>query len=315
MISVQNKLDILNEKFKQEGHIHFGITKPDIITAELKSNNSTASIALFGSTVISYIPAGFSETLFLSKIGNFLPGKAIRGGIPLCWPWFGANPYNMSLPPHGFFRLLEWKVVEASHNSCQSAITLSLSDSEESKHFWPHSFHAVCLVSLGNQLKISIKITNSSKESWSISGAFHPYFRFADIRSVEINSFLGQKYVDSTILNSAKNNRVRHGLLKFSGEVNQVYAYNEPVKIDDMIEQRRITISNDSMEATGVWTPWKEKCAASSDLGEDVFTKFLCVEPGIIPPQSRSVKPNDTYETEITIDVSHLRDKSLMENP
>jgi D-hexose-6-phosphate mutarotase len=303
VISLQNKL-----KFKQDGYVHFDVVKPGVIAAKLNFNNSSASIALLGSTVISYLPSGFSETLFLSKINNFLPGKAIRGGIPLCWPWFGANPHNISLPPHGFFRLLEWEVVEAIHNSVESTITLSLSDSEESKHFWPYGFNAKCHISIGEKLEITINITNSSKESWMFSGAFHPYLNFADIRNVGIHSFVGQYYLDNTVLKSEDNHRVQKASLKFAEEVNRVYAYSGPVKIDDLIEQRQITISNESMESTGVWTPWKAKCAASSDLGEDVFTQFLCVEPGIIPPQSKNMKPNNTYEAKITISVSTLCD-------
>lgn len=307
MISPQDKLDVLNDKFSASGHVHFEIVAPDTIAAKLESNYSTASIALFGATVISYIPAGFDETLFLSRVGNFLPGKAIRGGIPLCWPWFGANFQNASLPPHGFFRLLEWKVDESFHDSHESSITLSLYDSEESRKFWPHSFNAVCRLSLGNQLKIKLQITNSGQESWSLSGVFHPYLRFADIRNVEIPALTGKKYVDYTVSNSVETEKVQTGILKFAGEVNQVYAYGGPVEIDDPQEDRQISISSDSMEATGVWTPWQAKCAAAPDLGEDDFTKFLCVEPGIIPPQTRRIEPDDSFEAGITIDVSRLK--------
>lgn len=307
MISPQDKLGFLNEKFSASGHVYFELIAPDTIAAKLESSNSSVSIALFGATVVSYIPAGFGETLFLSKVGNFLPGKAIRGGIPLCWPWFGVNPQNANLPPHGFFRLLEWKVVEASHDSRESSIALSLCDSEESRKYWPHSFNAICSVSVGNQLKIKIQITNCGHESWSVGGVFHPYFGFADIRNVEIPSFTGQKYVDFIVSNPAETTKVQTGVLEFAGEVNQVYAYNGTVIIDDPKEDRQVSISNDSMESTGVWTPWQAKCAAAPDLGENDFTKFLCVEPGIIPPQARRIEPDDTFEAGITIEVSRFR--------
>ncbi len=306
MLSSHEKLDLLNKKFSTSGYVHFELAAPDTIAVKLESDHSSTIIALLGATVLSYIPAGFSETLFLSKVGNFIPGKAIRGGIPLCWPWFGANLQNTNLPPHGFFRLLEWKVKEASHNSRESSISFSLCDSEESRKFWPYCFNAVCRFSLCHQLKIEMQITNCDQNFWNLSGAFHPYLRFDDIRNVQIPTLAGQKFIDNTVANSAETVKTQHGVLKFSREVNQVYSYNGSVNIEDPVENRQISIFNDSLESTGVWTPWRTKCALAPDLSEDDFTKFLCVEPGIIPPQTKKVDPNLTFKASITIEVGSL---------
>jgi glucose-6-phosphate 1-epimerase len=306
VISSIEKLDLLKDKFSTHSNVHFSIITPNTIIAKLELNNSSVCISLFGATVISYITKNFGEILFLSKVGNFLPGKGIRGGIPLCWPWFGANLHNPNLPPHGFFRIFDWDVLDVAQNALETSIAFSLCDSEESRKFWPHSFYSICCITLGNQLKISMHIKNNDQEPWELSGAFHPYFLFSDIRNAEIPSFIGQEYVDYSVPNCSGNKISQMESLNFSGEVNRVYLYNGPVDIDDFGKGQRVSIFNDSLESTGVWTPWKTKCAATPDLGESVFTNFLCVEPGIIPPNVRTIEPSDTFKAGITIGVNSL---------
>ena len=279
---------------------------PGVVAARIESGNASASVALLGATVISYAPPGFGETLFLSGVGNLLPGKAIRGGIPLCWPWFGANPRKADLPPHGFFRLLDWEVREVFHDSSESSLTLSLQDSEESRKYWPHGFKAVCRVSLGDRLEVGIRIANDSQEAWDLSGAFHPYLRVADIRAAGIPSLEGEDYIDSAVPNLAATRKRQSGVLRFAGEVNRVYDHVGPVEVEDPGEMRRVSVRSESLESVGVWTPWRMKCAAAPDLDENDYTKFLCVEPGIIPPLTRRIEPGSAFEAGISVSVSRL---------
>lgn len=306
MDSQQERLKALKEKFSAPGRLDFYMAAPGVVAARIESGRASASVALLGATVISYAPPGFGETLFLSGVGNFLPGKAIRGGIPLCWPWFGANPHNASLPPHGFFRLMEWEVVEAFHDSSESSITLSLRDSEETRRYWPHGFEAACRVSLGDRLEVGIRIANDSQEAWDLSGAFHPYLRVADISAAAIPSFGSEDYIDNTVPNLTAARKGQSGVLRFAGEVNRVYDHAGPVDVDDPGENRRVSVRGDSLESVGIWTPWRMKCAAAPDLDENDYTKFLCVEPGIIPPRTRRIEPGCAFEAGITVSVSRL---------
>jgi len=304
--SPQERLTALKERFYEPGRLDFYMAAPGVVAARIESDRASASVALVGATVISYAPSGFGETLFLSGVGNFLPGKAIRGGIPLCWPWFGANPRDASLPPHGFFRLLEWEVREAFHDSLGSSVTLSLRDSEGSRKYWPHGFEAVCRVSLGDRLGVSIRIANDSQEAWDLSGAFHPYLRVADIGAAGIPSFGGEDYIDNTAPDSTEARKTQSGVLRFAGEINRVYDHAGPVDVDDPGEGRLVSVRGDSLESVGIWTPWREKCAAAPDLDGNDYTKFLCVEPGIIPPRTRRIGPGCAFEAGITVSVSRL---------
>lgn len=133
MNNAQARIDHLNSRFSKAGDVAFEPGISGLTIAKLESGRASARLALLGATVISYVPAGLGEIFFLSRKSAFEPGKPIRGGIPVCWPWFGADPTGKGLPRHGFFRLFEWAVDEVSCDADESSIVLSLSDSEETR--------------------------------------------------------------------------------------------------------------------------------------------------------------------------------------
>jgi len=301
MLSSRGKPDSLNAAFAKPGAVHFDTGPRGLIVATLVSGDSSARVALLGATVLSYIPAGFQEILFLSERSEFQPGKPIRGGIPLCWPWFGAHPEDARLPRHGFFRLFEWKVTETARDSRGSSIELSLSASDESKKLWPHDFHARCRITLSETLKISVNVVNDGSTDFSLTCAFHPYFGVADVRSVEIPVFAGMGYEDFIAPRNSAERRVGAEPIVVSKEIDRAYAYDGTAVLEDRAGKRRIVVAGSSMESFVVWNPWGKKCAAIADLEKDDFLKFLCVEPGIIPPSKRELKPGASFEAGMTI--------------
>jgi glucose-6-phosphate 1-epimerase len=307
----EERLEILRKHFAAPGQLRFDMAAPGIVTAVMESDHASATIALSGATVISYVPQGFGETLFLSKTGIIEPGKAIRGGIPLCWPWFGMHPENSTLPPHGFFRVLEWGVLDASLDPSAPSITLSLHDSEKSKTWWPHGFSALCRITLKDQLEIGISITNESAVAWDLSGAFHPYFRVSDLRNSLIHSFPCETSKDLMSTDTAEMKRAWSGDIGFAGETNRVYSRTGPIRLEDPGESRIVTVCGYSLESVGIWTPWRMKCAVAPDLDENDYTKFLCIEPGMIPPRIRRLKPGEILEAGISIVVGQSNGNGL----
>ncbi len=311
MDAPEDRLVMLQKRFAVQGRIRFDMAASGIISAVIESDRASATIALSGATVISYVPEGFGETLFLSKVGDIEPGKAIRGGIPLCWPWFGMNPENAKLPPHGFFRILEWDVQDSLHDHTATAITLSLHDSEESREYWPHGFSALCRITLKDQLEIDIGITNQSTMAWDLSGAFHPYFLVSDLRNARIHPFPCDTAKDLMSSDAAEKKITSSGTIRFTRETNRVFSFNGPVRLEDPGEDRLVTVCGYSLESVGIWTPWRLKCAAAPDLDENDYSKFLCIEPGVIPPRIRRLKPGEIFEAGISIAVGQSKGNGL----
>ena len=309
MQSPREKLDSLNAAFAKPGVAHFDSGPHGLIAATLESGDSSARVALLGATVLSYVPAGFPETLFLSGKSEFLAGKPIRGGIPLCWPWFGAHPRDARLPRHGFFRLFEWKVTGTARDSRGSSMTLSLSASDESKKFWPYDFEALCRITLGRTLKVDVSVVNSGRNSFSLTCAFHPYFRFGDVRGVEIPVLAGMACDDFLAPGGFSERKVDAEPFAVSKEIDRAYAHDGAAVMEDRAGKRRIIVSGSSMESFVVWNPWEKKCAAIADLEKDDFLEFLCLEPGIIPPSARELRPGASFEAGIAIEVAPLEEE------
>ncbi|MFA5853152.1 MAG: D-hexose-6-phosphate mutarotase [Spirochaetales bacterium] len=301
-------IESLNADFAKAEAVSFDVGPQGLIVATLAWGDSSARVALLGATVLSYVPAGVPETLFLSGKSEFLAGKPIRGGIPLCWPWFGAHPGDARLPRHGFFRLFEWKVAGTERDSRGSSMTLSLSASDESKKFWPYDFEALCRITLGRTLKVDVSVVNSGQSSFSLTCAFHPYFRFGDVRGVEIPVLAGMAYDDFLAPGSPSERKVDAAPFAISKEVDRAYAHDGAAVMEDRAGKRRIIVSGSSMESFVVWNPWEKKCAAIADLEKDDFLEFLCVEPGIIPPSARELRPGASFEAGIAIEVASLEE-------
>ncbi|MHB8089705.1 MAG: aldose epimerase family protein, partial [Anaerolineaceae bacterium] len=174
IMTTSARLEDLNARFSKQGKIEFETGPEGTVVVRLESGSASARVSLLGATVISYIPEGGREVLFLSRRSGFQPGKSIRGGIPICLPWFGDDPNDASLPKHGFFRLLDWDVASTSLEAGGSSVLLTLADSKATRQYWPYTFKAECTVTLGDRLAVSVKVINEGTKAFALSCAFHP---------------------------------------------------------------------------------------------------------------------------------------------
>ncbi|GAK84976.1 aldose 1-epimerase family protein YeaD [Vibrio ponticus] len=140
-------------------------------------DKATAGIALYGGHVISYQPAGQADLIWMSEKAIFDGKAALRGGIPVCWPWFG----RIAAPAHGFARTSEWELVEHRENDNGVIVELALFPTEEMHDIWPNMFDARLLVEVGDELKVTLKVTNIDDHEWTFSGALHTYLNVGDI--------------------------------------------------------------------------------------------------------------------------------------
>jgi len=281
------------------------------VVARLESGGASARVSQLGATVLSYIPEGHREVLFLSRRSSFQAGKGIRGGIPLCLPWFGDDPSGKSLLKHGFFRLFDWEVAGTSFEQGGSSVLFTLADTESAQRYWPRAFKAECRVLLGDRLTVAVKLLNAGTEAFELSCAFHPYFAVSNIGKVELPALAGKEYLDcvataTTAATAGDTKSLQAGALRFSGEVDRIYSHQEPVDVVDPTAGRKIRVAGVGTTQTVVWNLGKDKCAAVTDLEPGDYLRYLCVEPAIVAPPTRRVEPGASFEAGMSVEVERF---------
>jgi glucose-6-phosphate 1-epimerase len=279
-------------KFAVAGRIAFRDASPAPVVV-LVSPHGAVEISLYGAHVLSYRPTGHSPVLWLADSYKSLePGKAIRGGIPVCWPWFGAAAMP-GLPSHGFARTQEWVVLGTEYDKDETAITLGLPPTQANYRLWPHDFALSLTITLGETLKLELTTENLDKEPFVITEALHTYFRVKDIEKTSVTGLDGQPYTDTTPNGGEK---LQSGAVAFDKETDSVYHHHDSVSIiTDSGINRRIAIEKDGSNSTVVWNPWIEKAARTADMNDDDWHNFVCVETANTAMRPITIKPGEKH--------------------
>lgn len=244
---------------------------------EINNPQARASVSLQGGQVLSYQPAGQAPVLWTSRKSAFLPGKAIRGGIPVCWPWFGPHPEDPAKPAHGFARTALWASRGARRlENGSTELRLTLADDAATRARWPHAFQLEMTVAVGKELRVELAVRNGGREDFTCGGALHSYFTVSDVTKVRLLGLEGRDYIDQ--LDPARPKR-QEGPIAVSGETDRVYLDTEDeCVIEDPGLKRRVRIAKSGSRTTVVWNPWVEKSKRMADFGDDEYPGMLCVE-------------------------------------
>ena len=147
----------------------------------------SAEVYLHGAHVASWVPAGGAPVLWMSAASRFTPGTAIRGGIPICFPWFGPNAADATAPAHGFARVTEWQLSGAAEVGDDVVLTFHLTDSPATRaSAWPHPFEARYTVTVGATLRLELTVTNRDTVPVTVEEALHSYFAIDDIHRTTV---------------------------------------------------------------------------------------------------------------------------------
>lgn len=264
---------------------------------------ASGRIALNGAHVTDWIPEGHDPVLFMSAEAVLEPGKPIRGGIPVCWPWFGPHPADSTKPAHGFVRQMMWEVDVARETTAGVDIVLKLSDSAETKALWPHSFSARLHVHMGASLQVTLQATNTGDTAWSMTGALHTYLNVEDVRKIAIHGLHGTHYVEGRL---SPDKRPQHGTIVIDQEVDRMYISDATVIVHDPIWGRELVLEKAGSLATVVWNPWIEKSKRLADLPDDAYPEFLCVEAANAGEDVVSIEPGHEHLLMQRIEVRKL---------
>lgn len=272
-------LEQLNNQYKITGQLEIIAGKGGLPMIQIKSAKAQALISIHAGQVLSFQPNGESEdVMFLSSKAYYQDGKAIKGGAPICWPWFGADPEGKGRPGHGFVRNRGWNVVatEALANG-DIKVTVGLDDTPETQAIWPHSFSLRQEIIIGDSLNLSLITRNTGKEKFSVTQAFHTYFKVGDITRAKVLGLAGCDYLDKAGGGSVQKHQT--GDVTIDAEVDRIYLnVGNTLTIDDIALNRRIQITSQGSKTAVVWNPWEKIAKEMADLEDTDYQRLLCVE-------------------------------------
>ena len=269
----------LNAQFGIEGHLDFTEDASGLVVARIDNAQGTAMLCLQGAHLMNWQPKSQSvPVVWLSKDAKLAAGKSIRGGAPVCWPWFGAHAKEASFPGHGFARTVPWRVIESGvEPDGATRLTLRLVSSDKTHEQWPHACNLDLTVIVGETLRMELTTENTGGSDFAIGEALHTYFQIGDIGDVSVSGLEGCEYWDKV---GGSNLKTQEGDIRFSGETDRVYinTASECVIRDEKLG-RSIHIAKSGSLSTVVWTPWVEKADKMGDMGKpDGWREMLCVE-------------------------------------
>ncbi len=247
---------------------------------EVETASSTAAIALQGAQVLSFVPRGGHDWLWVSERARWAAGAALRGGIPVCFPWFGPHATAPGFPAHGFARTRVWRFSGAREESGAIAVELTLADDDATALLFPHRFEARLTVTVGAELSLAFEVTNTGPDEFSFEVALHTYFAISNVADVAIEGLTGHDYVDKVAGGVTRQDA--SAPLRIAGEVDRVYDGSGPVTLRDPAAGRALRIESTGARSTVVWNPAAGKTATLSDLAPDAWCRFVCVETGAI---------------------------------
>ncbi|MDD5240931.1 MAG: D-hexose-6-phosphate mutarotase [Sulfuricella sp.] len=299
------ELNTLNQRFAIASHLAFKEGPGGLIVAEVANAQAKASIALQGAHVMTWQPHGQEPVLWLSHFGKFAPGKSIRGGVPICWPWFGSHASEAAFPGHGFARTVMWEVLETKAlDDGTTFLRFGLIETAATRTQWPHPSSAQLLVTVGATLKIELATHNLGDAPFQLGEAFHTYFQISDVADMEIKGLENCTYLDKVDNFSRK---TQQGGIVIGSEVDRVYLDTEAdCLIEDRGLKRRIRIAKHGSRSAVVWNPWIEKAEKMGDFGPEGYRGMVCVETGNAADNVVTVPPGTAHSLVTVISVETL---------
>lgn len=260
----------------------------------VQTSLASGELYLNGAHVTSWTPTGSQPVIWVSGSSEFAPGKAIRGGIPLCFPWFGPGREPGLAPAHGFARLALWRLVEARDDDGEVTLVLGLTQADihgvPGAGHWPHSFSATYTVTFARDLIVALRVENTGEEMFSYEEALHTYLAVTDIRSTSVQGLAGTTYLDKVSGAVAS----QDGDVSFTGETDRVYN-SACTAVVTGAPGRSVLVTKVNSVNTVVWNPWMAKSAAMPDFGDDEWTGMVCVETANVLDDAIDLAPGESH--------------------
>lgn len=267
----------------------------------IETEAGTAELYLHGAQLTSWKPDGDSEAIFLSADSRWEDGKAVRGGIPVCFPWFRGKADDPKAPAHGFVRTKEWQIESVVRQSGGVVATLVTVSDDSTRSWWPHDFELRHRLTIGRELKLELEFRNTGKATARFEEAQHTYYLVGDAHKARVSGLDGTFYLDNMDGNRRKQ---QQGDVAISKQTDNAYLNTQgSLEILDPALGRQIRITKRGSESTVVWNPWSDGASKLSDLGNDEWQRMLCVEASNVLSCAVEVAPGAVHTMTTIIEV------------
>jgi glucose-6-phosphate 1-epimerase len=288
-------LDLLNEKFRIDQTLHFELHPSGLVRGVVTSDACQASFFLHGAHVAEFQPRGEQPVLFMSEASYFQPGKPIRGGVPICFPWFGPHKTDPAAPSHGWARTAAWDVTQTNLENGVLSVTLRLCI---------ESFELEYNISFGRKLDLRMQIANRDSAPQSCELALHTYFYLSDIDRVSIQGLELLPYLDQL---TGQTVAASGAAIEFVAETDRIYqGACQQIVIRDQGWGRKIKVSPRGSQSTVVWNPWVDKSKRMPDFGDLEYQRMCCVETANVTGQAVRLAAGGSATTAVTIEIEAL---------
>lgn len=298
-------LSELNQRFAISNHVQFKEIAEGIVIAEVSNQHANSNIVLQGAHIATWQPRGKEPVIWLSPYAKFTPGKSIRGGVPICWPWFGPHATDSKLPGHGYARTVMWEVLETKALANGSTfLRFGLTETDATRAQWPNTSSAQLEVTIGDTLQVVLVTQNNGKEAFVLGEALHTYFHISDVAQMTIRGLEDCTYLDKV---GEPAQRTQQGGIVIESEVDRVYVDTEAdCVIEDRGLKRAIRIAKTGSRSTVVWNPWTEKANKMGDFGENGYRGMVCVESANAFNNVVTVNPGETHRLDVKYSLETL---------
>lgn len=294
----------LDRRFGVPGVARVGEGNGGLPRVQITGSFGEGEMYLHGAHVTSWKPAGRDEVLFVSSKSRWEEGQAIRGGIPICFPWFRAKVDDAHAPAHGFVRTKMWQLESIAETDRGVAVSMFTESDAETRHWWPAEFRLVQRVIFGSELSLDLVCTNTGTTTLRFEEALHTYNRVSDVAGVRLQGLDTVRFLDNTDSNKEK---TQHGDVAMASQTDNAFLDTKSdIDLLDAHMRRRIRLKKANSLTTVVWNPWREAAAKLRDLGDGEWTQFLCVEASNILGAAVLLEPGQTHTMTAVLSVAKL---------
>ncbi len=289
---------------------HERIQLGDLACWRIRHAGAELLVSEQGAQILRYQPAGGEPLIWLSDEAVYAAGKSVRGGVPVCWPWFGdlqRNPEAIrttyarpaDAPAHGLVRDRDWQLIGLDTREDGATLSFAYDTGAQPIAEWPFAAELQLDIHLGERLVLSLTTRNLGDRELPISQALHTYFAVSDIRQVRIEGLEGRSYIDT--LQDWKSVR-QQGAVTFSGETDRIYL-DTPVQLSivDPLWKRRILMRSQGSASAVVWNPWVDKAKRLSQFADDAWQGMLCIEHANVLDDALILAPGAEYRLDVTL--------------
>ncbi len=294
----------LNDHFGIPGVLAFHATSGGLICADISTSQATAVVYLQGAHVTAWQPKGQAPAIFVSRKSDFTPGKPIRGGVPIAFPWFAARHDGKTGPSHGFARIQDWTLAFAALAGDDLHMTFTLGPTEISRGLGFDRFRLAYQLTIGRALTMELVVVNDGAVPLIFEEALHTYYAVSDIHEIGVTGLEGVTYLDK---NDSLKPKQQHGTIAITEPTDRVYLNTTTTcALHDAGSKRRIRVSKAGSNTTVVWNPWETGAAKLPDMDATEWHEFIAIETVNADANAVTLAPGATHVMSAAVSIEDM---------